>query len=586
MSTAPRVALLCLDPWRLEGSGDHRPFNYAVRRIQAAVLGDPRLSHVEVALLESRSLDADELAARIEAFDPQIVGVSAYVWSFPTLLEVCRRAKAARPDRTVIFGGPSARPEMFELPQHSDGASVVDAIVVGDGEACIQEILLAPARDRATLLSIPGLAVHDGRDWLLSPPRDYGPPDRFPSPYQLGLMPRSVTGQIESFRGCPLSCTYCEWGDTGATPRVFGYEHLVRELEALRELDAKGTWLVDPGLNLSSRAFSNLRRAEAEVGTLAALGSFRCEIYPSRLTDEHLAFLEATRTAYCGIGLQSYDAGVLREVERPFSEARFERVVRDVASIVPDTVVEVILGLPGDDPDGFRRTIERVRRLPVAVRVFHCLVLPSALMKRAPASFELEYDPFTLQVISCRGWSRADLERTCAWLDDEAWNESGEIPHGGTWKFPRPDRPSPDAQRMAERAARAHELTPPEEREEPAVPHELREALRTRVAAAAAFELRQLALLGRDARAGLSLLLEGPSGPVRLRATRAEPEERAYRVVGPVAYSYEARPERPSPDAVRALDPVIAAVHPILEAVIVGVRGGPARAKKSLPLSS
>src|SRR5262249_47989941 len=84
---------------------------------------------------------------------------------------------------------------------------------------------------------------------------------------------------------------------------------------------------------------------------------------------------------------------------------------------------------------------ERVRKLPVSIRVFHCLVLPSALMTRAPVGFALSYDPFTLQVLSCKGWSRRDIEETCRWLDDAARSEDHQIPHGGTWKFPRPDRP-------------------------------------------------------------------------------------------------------------------------------------------------
>src|ERR1700722_6901988 len=245
-----RVALLCIDPWRGEECEDNRPFNYAVRRIQAATPGHPGLAAIELELIESSSLDIDDILTRIEALNPDVIGASAYVWSFPTLLEVCRHAKRTRPDRTVVFGGPSSRPELFELPQHSDGAEVVDAICVGEGEACIQDILLAPDRSRATLLGIPGLAVHAGGAWRRTATRDLGSPDLHPSPYQMGLMPPGVTLQFESCRGCPLSCTFCEWGDPGVSSRNFGYEYMVKELEAIRKVDSRGrgTWLLDPGL--------------------------------------------------------------------------------------------------------------------------------------------------------------------------------------------------------------------------------------------------------------------------------------------------------------------------------------------------
>lgn len=573
-TSVQRVALLCLDPWRVEGSHDHRPFNYAVRRIQAAIVADPRLSHLELELIESSSLEVEELLARIEAFDPDVIGASAYVWSFPTLLEACRRARRARPDRVIVFGGPSARPEMFELPQHRGGARVVDAVVVGEGEECMQDILLAPDRSRQTLATIPGLAVHDGARWVNSPSRRYAPLDSLPSPYQLGLMPQGVTGQIESFRGCPLSCTYCEWGDTGATPRTFGVEHLVRELQALRGLNAKGTWLVDPGLNLNNRAFRNLRQAESEVGALKALGNFRCEIYPSHLTDEHLRFLEDTRTTYTGIGLQSFDVEVLKGVERPFSESRFNRVVSEVASIVPDATVEIILGLPGDNPDNFRRTVEKVRKLPVSVRVFHCLVLPSALMTRASASFQLKFDPFTLQMISCLGWSREALEETCQWLDAFAHNEGEEIPHGGTWKF---QRPGVSRDRVNEMRPRA-----PEVRSRPTIPPEMRDVLSRRVAQASS-SLQDVMALGRDLRDGMRLMLRVADGDVVLRVTPAVAGERSFRTHRGVSYSYEVGDSSPDAQTLRLIEQVMDAIHPIAEAVVLGIDVAPERVGLGLP---
>jgi radical SAM superfamily enzyme YgiQ (UPF0313 family) len=592
---ARRVALLCLDPWRLENTHDHRPFNYAVRRIQAAIVGSPELSHLEVALIESRSLDVDPLVERLEAFDPDVIGASAYVWSFPTLLEVCRRAKRARPGRTVVFGGPSARPEMFSLPQHADGAATVDALVVGEGEACIQEILAAPDLSRETLRRIPGLAVHLGRGWELTPERHHGPPDVFPSPYQLGLMPRGVTGQIESFRGCPLACSYCEWGDTGVTPRTFGYEYLVRELEALRGVDAKGTWLVDPALNLNSRAFRNLQQAEAEVGILKELGHFRCEIYPSHLRDEHLRFLEDTRTHYVGIGLQSLDKEVLRGVHRPFDERRFRRVVAEVAAIVPDTVVEVILGLPGDTPENFRRTLEAVRELPVAVRVFHCLVLPSALLARAPARFELRFDPFTLQMISCLGWSRRALEETCRWLDDIAENESGEVPHGGTWKFPRPGHERavagrPPAARGGEEGAPTASGRSYEARglgaswAAKAMPPEMVDALARRLGEVTDARVDAAWAPTGDPRDELRLELRLRDERLVLVARPLVDGARVYRARNGVAYSYVREAVGPSTAALSALDRAIDRLHPILQGVVCGLMAGYASGRISLPL--
>src|SRR5688572_15242750 len=110
-----RVLLLAIDPWRGgSGSGRYAPFNYSVRKVQAAVLGDPALRDAEVRLIDTDSKDVEALVDAAEEFDPDVIGASAYVWSFPTFLQVSERLKQRRPERTVIFGGPSARTEMFE----------------------------------------------------------------------------------------------------------------------------------------------------------------------------------------------------------------------------------------------------------------------------------------------------------------------------------------------------------------------------------------------------------------------------------------------------------------------------------------
>ncbi len=431
-----RVALLCLDPLP-EQKGTFRPFNYSVRKIHAAVEANPSL-HAQVEVFDSGSTDAAEFVGRIEAFDPDVIGVSAYVWSFPTFIEVSRQLKQRRPDRTVIFGGPSARLEMFALPPFQDGPQVVDALVLGEGEDIFQEILALSERRRSDLTGIKGLAVSTGHGWHLTPEHAQPVLDGLASPFQLGLVPPGKTGHLETFRGCPLSCTFCQWGDLKKTNRIFSVDYLVRELRAFLELGMKGAMIVDAALNLNARAFRNLRAAEREVGFFRN-ATLNAEVYPQYMTDEHLQFLsEVGGGADLGLGLQSFDRDVLQNVERPFDAARFERVVADVLAIAPNTAIEIIMGLPGDSPDSFRRTFDRAMRLGASVHVFRCLVLPNALMSRAPASFAMVYDPITLRMESCLGWEPGEIDAMAAELDKMARSSHDAWLHNDDngWYFP------------------------------------------------------------------------------------------------------------------------------------------------------
>jgi radical SAM superfamily enzyme YgiQ (UPF0313 family) len=430
-----RIALLCLDPLP-EQTGDFRPFNYSVRKVQAAVEANPSL-HAQVEVFDSGSKDVDAFVERIEKLDPDVIGVSAYVWSFPTFVEVSRRLKRHRPDRTVIFGGPSARIEMFALPPFRDAPQFVDALVLGEGEDIFQEIVALADRSRDALLGINGLAVSTAEGWHATPEHAQPILDSLASPFQLGLVPDGKTAHLETFRGCPLSCTFCQWGDLKKTNRTFSVEYLVRELRAFQKLGMRSAMIVDAALNLNARAFRNLRAAEREVGFFRE-AQLNAEIYPQFMTDEHLEFLREVGGADIGLGLQSYDKDVLGSVERPFDAARFERVVADVLAVAPHTAIEIIMGLPGDNPESFRRTFERAMRLGASVHVFRCLVLPNALMSRAPASFAMVYDPITLRMESCLGWSPGEIDAMSAELDRQVRASDGAWAHNDEcgWYFP------------------------------------------------------------------------------------------------------------------------------------------------------
>jgi radical SAM superfamily enzyme YgiQ (UPF0313 family) len=404
--------------------------NLGVRRIEAALCES---SDLDVHVVDDLDRDLARTLAEIVRFEPEIVGFSTYIWSLPhhhrLLSELCR----VLPECVFVMGGPCAHPAIFELSPYRDSAGRLRAVVLGEGEQTFVD--LAALAPNAELASVAGLALPQpldarslSRRGLVRFQETAKRPavdnrDRLASPYQRGVAPRGGIAYLQRFYGCPLSCTYCEWG-LGDDPRnVHSREYLVRELEAFAALDCQGTMVVDAGLNMNARAFENLRSAELDVGFLKGKPFFT-EAYPSQVTRETLEFLAHLEDAHVGVGLQSYDPEVLRRLDRVFEPKRFEQVVHELAAVCSVTV-EVILGLPGDDPESFRRTVERVRRLPVGVRVYHCVALPTGLMTRSPEHFELSFDPLTLKVRGCWGWPEVELERTADWLTEVAERERG-----------------------------------------------------------------------------------------------------------------------------------------------------------------
>ena len=433
--TGRRVALLARYP-------DHDPAmpqripNLGLRMVEATLRasGLPGLD-VRVWDLEPDGKSADSVASEIIDFDPDIVGCSVFLWSCPFFLYVVADVKFDDPSRLIVFGGPSARPVMLDHPPHDILAGAVDVLVINEGEDSFTEIVRLSDRSCNELAQIPGLAIRRERQWHHTPTRPLGDLNLLPSPYTMQLVPPGGLGIMQTYRGCPFTCSFCEWGTLESPKRVRDTDNLMTEFASMEDLGLKGILLADAGLNLNNAAFHNLRAAADTTGFLSGRGLI-CEVYPATVRPDHLAFLRAVGGAHVGVGLQSFDTTVLAGVERKYDESRFEQTLQSLNEVAT-VAVEVIMGLPGDSPESFRRNYLRARRLPTALRVYHCVVLPSALMVRSPPSHNLDYDPVTLKMRSCLGWSSDALAREAAFLTQEALRCGGQA-GAFFWIFPPP----------------------------------------------------------------------------------------------------------------------------------------------------
>jgi len=343
--------------------------------------------------------------------------------------------KADDPGRLIVFGGPSARPVMLDHAPHRQKAAGVDVLVINEGESTFREIVDLTDRSSAALTNIFGVAVRNHDTWHETAPRPQGDLNLLASPYELNLMPGEGLGILQTYRGCPFTCSFCEWGTMESPKRVRTVESLVAEFDAMSRIGLPAALLADAGLNLNNAAFQNLNQAAKETGFLAKRGLI-CEVYPAKVRQEHLDFLAGVGAPHVGVGLQSFDNKVLANVERKYDEARFDETLRALRE-VSKVAVEIIVGLPGDNAESFRRNFERARRLPCALRVYHCVVLPSALMVRSPPEHRLDYDPVSLKMRSCLGWPAEALAREAAFLSsqtEKAGGRSGEY----FWVFPPP----------------------------------------------------------------------------------------------------------------------------------------------------
>jgi radical SAM superfamily enzyme YgiQ (UPF0313 family) len=402
-----KIALVCLSP---PVDGDEMPLpmpSYGIHRIHAAAKSAGQ--GADIRMFDLGRSARREVFQDIAAFEPDLIGFSVYVWSTGQSLKMAADLRKVLPKTIILFGGPSARRSVFDLAPWRVMSKAIDALCEGDGEAVIQDVMSLPVIDHDALATVGGLVIHqaDGSWKDTAPARSMSMQD-IPSPYELGTMPMGAVAYLETFRGCPLGCRFCEWGITRAARDVFSADCIAAELAHFRKLQAPAVFLLDAGLNLNARAFRNLVEAQNREGFLSE-ALFWAEIYPTAIKEDHIEFLRNVGTSYLGVGLQSIDPVVLAAQDRPYDMSKLGPSVERLAEVA-NQEVQIILGLPGDTPDGFRRTLDYALSLPVwAVRVYHCLVLPDALLTRSRPEWRVQFDPRTMAMVSNSGWSKEDI---------------------------------------------------------------------------------------------------------------------------------------------------------------------------------
>jgi radical SAM superfamily enzyme YgiQ (UPF0313 family) len=435
MSAEPRIAFIARDLVWADKSGGVLPFSYAARKLDASLRSAPDLAGVQSTVIDLRTDDPEAFFERIREFGPTLVAASTYIWSTKLFCQVAQRVRAWDPNVRFVMGGPAARPSLLSLPPYAPYTKFIDAVVVGEGEQIVRELARKHLHD-GWQREVEGLVIPQPLGWRQAKQPERPDLDGYASPYQLGTVPRDEVGFLETFRGCPMSCAFCQWGD--ASPdRVHSVEYLAGHLRGMADCGVERVYVLDAGFNLSPRAFRNLmeaERAEQVLKNCQVLG----HIYPTHIRDEHLDLLDTFGRAELSVGIQSFDAAVLKALGRPFDIPRFEGVMAKLRGRF-DIDLELILGLPGDNPRAFRQTLERAMEYATTVRVFYCLALPDALLDRAD-EFGIEFDPETFMLTRCEGWTFDQLQTEWAYVRTLA--ESCYRPHSGpNWVDFRPNTP-------------------------------------------------------------------------------------------------------------------------------------------------
>jgi radical SAM superfamily enzyme YgiQ (UPF0313 family) len=398
----------------LEAVGDYEALEMSRPGARAAVVpvnDDHNMAPLALGLLSAyaREFDGGRLRERFDfvplflaeehtllewAKRPAIFLFSNYIWNIDRNLQLSSMLKAANPLNITIHGGPSTPKytqdcELF-FREHLD----VDITVRGEGEATFAAILDALDPERITDLSplrdVAGLSFRGADGIVHTGDRDrIEDLDTIPSPYLMGLFEpfgrAHVAAVVESNRGCPYGCTFCDWGSaTLSRIRKFDLERVKAELE----------WFSKNELLFVSLCDANFGILERDVEIAEHIAAMKTKYgYPrtaalnyAKNTMKHLrriidVFSQAGLTIEPTVALQSMDEQTLKVIKRSnIKLSKYDELADEFRRLQLPLATDIMMGLPGSTYPSFKDDLQKCTDRDIRARCNPTVLLPNSPM--------------------------------------------------------------------------------------------------------------------------------------------------------------------------------------------------------------
>lgn len=321
-----------------------------------------------------------------------VVLFSDYIWNVEGNREVSRRVKQLDPRAITVHGGANVPSYPAECEAFLRREAYVDYAVRGEGERALVDLLRSIAHGDPKRDPLPNVStLADGR-FVQHPTRERTTDlEEFPSPYLTGLFDGLLatlgfeSATIETNRGCPYGCTFCDWGAaTLQKVRTFSMERIRAELEWIGVHKIPAMWIADANFGILPR---DLEIARLVVETKKRFG------FPRRLTTNYAknthqqlvdiieTFLEAGLISTGIISVQTRDDQTLATVRRKNIKTREYDKLRDafVRRGLP-LATQLMIGLPGATVRSMMDDLAYYFDEPVEVQVFRTVLLPNSPM--------------------------------------------------------------------------------------------------------------------------------------------------------------------------------------------------------------
>lgn len=325
---------------------------------------------------------------------------SNYMWSIDVNMQVSDAVKQHNPSNFTIHGGPSTPDyEQACIDFMNENASV-DIAVHGEGEITITEVFESLSANKNVgvtinahkMSSVAGLTYRDPltKGLVRTSTRErMKQPDEVPSPYLSGLFDgyggRVEAAIIETNRGCPYGCTFCDWGSaTNQKIRKFDMARVEEEITWIGKNNIRVLWIADANFGLYDRDIDISRyiiETKQKYGYPQEIVVNYTKNATWRLVEIIKIFSEGGIIGQGIISIQTTDEKTLEVIDRKnIRTQRYDELAKAFTDLNLPLSTDLMIGLPGMTVDSFLNDLQRYIDMDISVKAYPTQLLPNSPM--------------------------------------------------------------------------------------------------------------------------------------------------------------------------------------------------------------
>lgn len=336
----------------------------------------------------------DKLAAYLERIQPKIACFSSYSWNNNLSYEFAEKIKKRNPRTVIVFGGPNYPLQKEEQKEYLVSYPAIDFYIRGEGEKAFLELfkILSSNEFDAEKIKRKGISIpstqHLYKGHMIESklmPR-ISNLDEIPSPYVSGILDKFfgsiLNPMIQTTRGCPFTCAYCQDGNEYFNKIArLSPERVKQDLEYIAERVMVPTLII---------VDDNFGMYKEDLITAKAIAEIRKKNGWPKYIDvatgknNHECVLECITRIGGQIDLsasvQSTNPIVLQNIKRNnISLAEMIKLTKSGERLNANSSGEIILGLPGDSKKTHIKSNNDLMDLDVnQIRNYQLILLPAS----------------------------------------------------------------------------------------------------------------------------------------------------------------------------------------------------------------